>query len=119
MLWNEDEKPYQHQAARDYSSALYCDPPSHDFCVWLIIAELMRRYHDTPGPLKVRFALRNGMLGYLDFGPYSLREAHQDAQIRQLKELVAQQNKALNELKNVVVQQHNALNEQLARRTSA
>jgi hypothetical protein len=60
----------------DYSSALYCDPPSHDFCVWLIIAELMRRYHGAREPLKVRFALRDGMLGYLDFGPYSLREAY-------------------------------------------
>jgi hypothetical protein len=57
----------------DYSRALYPDPPSHDFCVWLIIAELMRRYHKAPGPLKVKLAMINGQLGCIDFGPFSLR----------------------------------------------
>ena len=41
-----------------------------------LIAELMRRYHGASGPLNVRFALQNGMLGHLDYGPYSLREAY-------------------------------------------
>ncbi|HET9285673.1 MAG TPA: hypothetical protein VFR24_27285 [Candidatus Angelobacter sp.] len=46
----------------DYSTALYCDPPSHDFCVWLIMAEMMRRQHNAPAPLKVRFGLQDGRL---------------------------------------------------------
>jgi hypothetical protein len=33
----------------DYSRAFYLDPPSHDFLVWLVIAELMRRHHKAPG----------------------------------------------------------------------
>lgn len=52
----------------DYSKAFYCDPPSHDFCVWLVIAELMRRYHGAPAPLKVRFGLIDGRLGVFDWG---------------------------------------------------
>lgn len=55
----------------DPSRVLYPDPPSHDFCVWLIIAELMRRHHKAPGPLKVRLALTNGQLGMFDFGPHA------------------------------------------------
>lgn len=55
----------------DYSRAFYPDPPSHDFCVWLIIAELMRRYHGCQEPLHVKFGLIDGMLGKLDFGPLS------------------------------------------------
>jgi hypothetical protein len=58
----------------DYSRALYPDPPSHDFCTWLIIAEMMRRYYGAPRPLRVRFMLENGMLGTWDYGPFSLRE---------------------------------------------
>ena len=38
----------------DYSRAFYPDPPSHDFCVWLIIAELMRRHHGCKEPLRVK-----------------------------------------------------------------
>ncbi len=53
----------------DYSKAFYPDPPSHDFCTWLIIAELMRRKHNAPAPLKVRFGLVEGQLGVMDFGP--------------------------------------------------
>lgn len=56
----------------DYSKVFYPDPPSHDFCVWLIIAELMRRHHGAPSPLRVRFGLIDGMLGVVDFGPTSL-----------------------------------------------
>lgn len=55
----------------DYSLGFYPDPPSHDFCVWLIIAELMRRHHKAPAPLKVKFGLINGQLGTVDFGPLS------------------------------------------------
>lgn len=56
----------------DYSRAFYCDPPSHDACVWLIIAELMRRHHKAAGPLKVRFGFINGQLGAYDFGPLGI-----------------------------------------------
>lgn len=56
----------------DYSCAFYADPPSHDFCVWLIIAELMRRYHNAPAPLKVKLGLINDQLGMLDFAKYSV-----------------------------------------------
>lgn len=56
----------------DYSLALYPDPPSHDFCVWLIIAELMRRHRNASAPLKVKFGLIDGQLGTVDFGPFSL-----------------------------------------------
>ncbi len=59
----------------DWAKAFYADPPSHDFCVWLIIAELMRRYHGAPGPLKVRFGLYQNQLGILDFGPNGIRQA--------------------------------------------
>lgn len=57
----------------DYSCAIYPDPPSHDFCVWLIIAEMMRRYHNADGPLSVRFGLLKGQLGTIDFSHYGLR----------------------------------------------
>lgn len=56
----------------NYSYALYPDPPSHDFCPWLVMAEMMRRYHDAPAPLKVRFFLEGGKLGIRDYGPNSL-----------------------------------------------
>lgn len=56
----------------DYSRVLYPDPPSHDFVTWLVIAEMMRRYHEAPGPLTVRLLLQNGMLGSVDYGPFSL-----------------------------------------------
>lgn len=55
----------------DYSCAFYCDPPSHDFCVWIVIAELMRRRHGAPAPLRVKFGLIDGQLGKVDFGPLS------------------------------------------------
>lgn len=56
----------------DFSYAIYPDPPSHDFLTWLVKAELMRRYHGATAPLKVRFFLRNGMLGTVDYGRYSI-----------------------------------------------
>ena len=58
--------------APDYSCAIYPDPPSHDFCVWLIIAEMMRRHHMAPGPLTVRLGLIKGQLGTLDFSHYGM-----------------------------------------------
>ncbi len=62
----------------DWAKAFYADPPSHDFCVWLITAEAMRRYHETPGPLKVRFGLIEDQLGVLDFGMNSILSGHGD-----------------------------------------
>ncbi len=56
----------------DYSKAFYPDPPSHDFLVWLVIAELMRRYHGAPAPLKVRFGLFDQRLGIFDFGVHGV-----------------------------------------------
>jgi hypothetical protein len=56
----------------DYSKAFYYDPPSHDFIVWLVIAELMRRHHKSAGPLQVLFGFIEGMLGKYDFGPFAL-----------------------------------------------
>ncbi len=56
----------------DWSSALYSNPPSHDFCVWLVIAELMRREHGASPPLKVRFLLEDGQLGKYDVGCWSV-----------------------------------------------
>lgn len=56
----------------NYSKAFYADPPSHDFLVWLVIAELMRRHHDVPGPLKVRFGFFDDRLGVFDFGPHGV-----------------------------------------------
>lgn len=53
----------------DYSRAFYPDPPSHDFLVWLVIAELMRRHHNAPAPLRVTFGLQSGQLGTVDYGP--------------------------------------------------
>lgn len=58
----------------DWSRVIYPDPPSHDFVTWLVIAEMMRRYHEAPGPLKVRFLLRHGMLGSVDFSHYSITD---------------------------------------------
>lgn len=55
----------------DYSRAFYPDPPSHDFCVWLIIAELMRRHRDCKEPLRVKLGLIRDQLGLVDFGPVS------------------------------------------------
>ncbi len=57
----------------DYSSAIYVDPPSHDFCVWLVIAELMRRTHACTSPLRVHLGLKDGWLGAVDFGPFSIK----------------------------------------------
>lgn len=56
----------------DYSRFIYADPPSHDFCVGLIIADLMRQYHGAEGPLKVRLAMINNQLGVVDFAKLSL-----------------------------------------------
>lgn len=58
----------------DYSRTVYPDPPSHDFVTWLIIAEMMRRYHKAPGPLRVRFLMQQGMLGTVDFSHYSIAD---------------------------------------------
>src|SRR5215831_15800290 len=58
----------------DYSKVFYCDPPSHDFCVFLIISELMRRHHQASAPLKVKFGLIDDRLGSLDFGSLSPRD---------------------------------------------
>lgn len=58
----------------DYSRGFWPDPPSHDFCVWLIIAELMRRHHKAPGPLKVRFGFIKDQLGSIDFGPFGVKD---------------------------------------------
>lgn len=58
----------------DYSRVIYPDPPSHDFVTWLVIAEMMRRYHDSPPPLTVRFLLQNGRLGAVDYGPFSIAD---------------------------------------------
>lgn len=55
----------------DFSRVFYPDPPSHDFLVWLVIAELMRRHYGAPGPLKVKFGLVKNQLGTLDWGPLS------------------------------------------------
>ena len=52
----------------DWSKVIYPNPPSHDFCVFLIIAELMRREHGAKGPLQVSLMLYDGMLGKYDFG---------------------------------------------------
>lgn len=52
----------------DWGLALYSAPPSHDFCTWLITAELMRRHHKVPGPLRVALGLMDGQLGKVDFG---------------------------------------------------
>lgn len=56
----------------DYSKALYVDPPSHDFCAWLMIAELMRRFRKADSPLRVRFLFQDGLLGKYDYGPYGV-----------------------------------------------
>ncbi len=56
----------------NYSRALYIDPPSHDFCSWLMMAEMMRRHHQSPEPLHVRFGLIKGQLGTVDFSHYGL-----------------------------------------------
>lgn len=60
----------------DYSRVFYPDPPSHDACIFLIIAELMRRVHDAPSPLRVKLGLIAGQLGMVDFGPLSLLGGH-------------------------------------------
>ncbi len=52
----------------DWAKAFYCDPPSHDFLVFLVIAELMRRHHGAPPPLKVRFGLNEDQLGLFEYG---------------------------------------------------
>src|SRR5215831_8047015 len=60
----------------DFSKFIYPDPPSHDFCVALVMADLGRRWHKSPieklTPLKVKLALLRSQLGRLDFGPFSL-----------------------------------------------
>ncbi len=70
MLIKRKEPPLG--SSPDYSCAIYPDPPSHDFCVWLIIAELSRRQHEAPGPLKVKFAFANDQLGTIELGSASL-----------------------------------------------
>lgn len=55
-----------------WNKVLYTDAPSHDFCVWLIMAELMRRHHKAPAPLHVKFAMIGGQLGFVDFNHFSL-----------------------------------------------
>ncbi len=55
----------------DYSRAIYYDPPSHDFCSWLMMAEMNRRHRNAPAPLKVKFCTINGQLGTVQFGPLS------------------------------------------------
>jgi len=57
----------------DWSSALFPNPPSHDFITWLLIAELLRREHGSPGPLKVTFLLERGQLGVRDYGTQGIR----------------------------------------------
>jgi len=66
----------RHVANIDYGTLLYPDPPSHDACVCLVIAELMRRYMAAPAPLKVRLMTYGGKLGYVDFSHYSIRDGH-------------------------------------------
>jgi hypothetical protein len=56
----------------DWSRVLYPNPPSHDSITWLVIAEMMRRYHDAPPPLTVRFLLCDNRLGAVDFSHYSV-----------------------------------------------
>jgi len=63
-----------HVADIDYSTLIYPDPPSHDFCVCLVIAELVRRYKAAPAPLKVKLVTWGGKLGYVDFSHYSIRD---------------------------------------------
>ena len=55
----------------DYSRAIYYDPPSHDFCSWLVMAEMNRRHHNAPEPLRVKLCTVNGQLGTVQFGPLS------------------------------------------------
>ncbi len=52
----------------DWSRVIYPNPPSHDFCVFLVIAELMRREHGVKAPLQVSLLFHDGMLGTYDFG---------------------------------------------------
>src|SRR5688572_8953595 len=47
----------------DYSRAIYYDPPSHDFTSWLVAAEMNRRFHNAPAPLRVTFCTIDGQLG--------------------------------------------------------
>ncbi len=56
----------------NYSKAFYPDPPSHDFLVWLVIAELVRRQKDSLDPLQVRFGLIKDQLGFVDFGAHGI-----------------------------------------------
>ena len=67
----------------DWSRAIYSDPASHDFCVWLIMAEAMRRVHGAPAPLKVRFVMHDGQLGLYDYGPISLRAGNPTPNVHQ------------------------------------
>jgi hypothetical protein len=62
----------------DYSRAIYANPPSHDFCAWLVKAELMRRYHKVPGPLRVKLLFEYAMLGRIDRGAHSISSAKFD-----------------------------------------
>lgn len=57
----------------DYSRAFYPNPPSHDFCVWLIIAELMRRQHKPWRRLRVKLGLTDGQLGLREYGRTGVR----------------------------------------------
>lgn len=55
-----------------FTHAVYYDPPSHDFLTWLVIATTALQQRGIPGPLHVRFAMIDGMLGRYDWSHYSL-----------------------------------------------
>lgn len=55
----------------NYSTVLYPNPPSHDFGVFCIIAELMRREHKSSAPLDIILLTKAGRLGYIDFSHFS------------------------------------------------
>jgi hypothetical protein len=56
----------------DWSKAIYPNPPSHDFCVFLVIAELMRREHGSKDPLRVSLLFNDGVLGRYEFSIYGI-----------------------------------------------
>lgn len=56
----------------NYSTVLYPNPPSHDFGIFCIISELMRRHHQSPDPLDIMLLTKGGKLGYIDFSHHSV-----------------------------------------------
>jgi hypothetical protein len=56
----------------DWSKVIYPNPPSHDFCVFLIIAELMRSEHGAKDPLQVSLLFHDGMMGKYDLGGWGI-----------------------------------------------